>query len=130
MTYPASKNRLSGKRSKNYSGTITKELCRSIPAELALEVGPQKAKGARYGQVFDDWNRGIRWSHYALLVRKLDRWKNGNSLSVRNVCDQHFGFVLNRTNPHVSGGQSVLEPELEISNPDWFSWRLHNVFRV
>jgi len=87
-----------------------------------------KGKGKRRLAEIRDGRRGwLSWFDSSLLAGQLYREQDGDAFPLRDNGHQHHGLVLDRFCVRAINGKNALEPELAVSDPDWFYRRVYHV---
>ncbi len=81
----------------------------------------------RLAEIRDGGRRRLSRFDFALLDGQLYRQQDGNSVSLRDIRDQRYGFVSDWASLCLIDGKNALEPELEILDPNRLHRRLHDI---
>ena len=87
-----------------------------------------KGKGrTRLAEIRDGRRGWLSWFDSSLLAGKLYREPDGDPFPLRDNGHQHHGLVLDWFCVCAIDGKNALEPELAVSDSNWFYRRIYHV---
>ena len=81
----------------------------------------------RLAEIRDGGRRWLSRFDFALLAGHVYRQQDGNSVSLRDIRDQRYGFVSDRAGVCLIDGKNALESKLAILDSDRVHRRLHDI---
>ena len=81
----------------------------------------------RLAEIRDGGRRRLSRFDFAVLAGQLYRQPDGNSVPLRDICDQRYGVIPDRAGLRLIDDKNALERKLAIPDPNRLHRGLHDI---